>query len=136
MTRQSKKEIITKLVYDSLPDKSHCQTFTIEQLSFKWFVTGRTGSGLRLTDEGMKIFTEANIAHYDFTVDHSFKGAFIKPDIFTMALNKCIDCPYYLGVKREAQPSVYIRLYDSKVAMMVNLYGNIEDYLTAQKHKL
>lgn len=132
MPRQSQKEIITKLVYDSLPDKSSYQNINIEKLSFRWFTTGRTGTGLRLTDEGYKCFTDADITFYEFPIDYSFKGIFIKPDTFTMSLNKYIDCPYYLGSRKgKKSPEVYLRVYDSKIAMMINLYGSVEEYLNS-----
>lgn len=136
MSRLSKKEIITKIVFDSLPDKSSYHDLNIEKLSFRWFVTGRTGSGLRLTEEGLKGFTDANIEYFDFIINHSIKGLLINPSIFVMDLSKVIDCPYYLGIrKQDNKPEAYIRLYDSKTAILVNLYGNIDEYIVAKKNK-
>ena len=128
MTRRSRKEIITEAVLTSLPDRSSYQNLTTEQIAFKWFATGRTGNGLRLTEEGFKCFTDSDITFYDFPVDFfAFsKGIVVKPEIFTMSLNKNIGCPYYLIAKKA---SVYLRLYDSKIAMMIDLYGCVEEYL-------
>ena len=132
MTKRSRKEIITEAVLTSLPDRSSYQNLTTEQIAFKWFATGRTGSGLRLTEEGFKCFTDADITFYEFPIDYSFKGIFIKPDTFTMSLNKYIDCPYYLGARKDKKsPEVYLRVYDSKIAMMINLYGCVEEYLNS-----
>ena len=133
MARRSEKEIITKIVYDSLPDKSIYENYTIEKISFKWFVTGRTGSGLQLTYEGYKCFTEANLTYYDFPVGHKLKDMFANPTVLAMNLNKHIKCPYYMSVERQDnKPVVFIRLYDNKIAMMVTLYGTIEEYLQSQ----
>lgn len=133
MPSLSYKEAITKIVYDSLPDKSAYQNLDLEKISFKWFVTGRTGTGLRLTDEGFKSFSDAGLVYYDFPVKHALQSLFANPNQFQLSMNKHIKCPYYLGInKTGAKPIVYVRLYDSKIAMMVTLYGNIEEYLNAQ----
>ena len=54
---------------------------------------------------------------------------------FISELSKKIKCPYYLGVNKvEGQKSEpYIRLYDSKIAMMMTLYGDIHSYLDSIK---
>ena len=133
MTRRSRKEIITEAVLTSLPNRSSYQNLTTEQIAFKWFATGRTGSGLRLTEEGFKCFTESDITFYEFPVDYSLKSIFIKPDTFAMSLNKHIDCPYYLGARKgpEVYYEVYLRVYESKIAMMISLYGGVEEYLNS-----
>jgi hypothetical protein len=51
-----------------------------------------------------------------------------------MELNKKIKCPYYIGVsQKEKTKSFYIRIFDSKIAMMLGLYGNLQDYLASVK---
>jgi hypothetical protein len=123
MTRRSRKEIITEAVLTSLPNRSSYQNLTTEQIAFKWFATGRTGSGLRLTEEGFKCFTESDITFYEFPVDYSLKSIFIKPDTFAMSLNKHIGPEVYY--------EVYLRVYESKIAMMISLYGGVEEYLNS-----
>lgn len=136
MTRLSVKHKITNLVYESLPEHSKYHGLSIDQIVFKWFVTGRTGSGLRLTEEGFKKFTEANLTHFDFTINHTITGIFKNPNIFAMSLNNHINCPYYLGVTRdESKSKVFLRIYDSKTAMMINLYGTVEEFIASQKSK-
>ena len=46
-------------------------------------------------------------------------------------LGKKMKCPYFLGVNKvEAKKGKpYIRLYDSKIAMMLSLYGDLDSYL-------
>ena len=49
-----------------------------------------------------------------------------------LELNKKIKCPYYIVVKQEGKDSQpYIRLYDSKIAMLVELYGDMVSYLNS-----
>ena len=49
--------------------------------------------------------------------------------------SKKIKCPYYFGVNKNdmKEKEAYIRLYDSKIAMMVQLYGDIHSYLESVK---
>jgi hypothetical protein len=55
---------------------------------------------------------------------------------WVMELNKKIKCPYYMGVNKDGKKSKpFIRFYDSKIAMMVSLYGNVNEYLDSIKVK-
>jgi len=107
-----------------------------ERLIFEWFVTGRAGSGLRLTDAGKMAFEHYKIAHYDFDFTppdkirgHSNWGK------YTLVLDKKIKCPYYIGIrindKNKKQP--YLRLYDHQIAMMLALYGDLDSYIEMVK---
>lgn len=130
--RKSLKEVITEAVLAEIP-KSHriYHELPLDQIIFKWWFTGRQ-EGLRLTDEGVTAFHLAEIAFYDY----EFKQDGQSYHSFILELNKKIKCPYYLGVnKKDKTKSFYIRLYDSKIAMMLGLYGNLQEYLTATKVK-
>lgn len=107
-----------------------------DKLIFDWFVTGRAGQGLRLTDAGKVVFEYAKIAHYDFdftpskaTNNASGWGK------FTLILDKKVKCPYYIGVKllENGKKQPYIRLYDNKIAMMMTLYGDLQSYIESVK---
>lgn len=103
----------------------------IEDIIFKWWFTGRQ-EGLRLTDEGVIAFQLADIEFYD----HEFKQDGQSYHSFILELNKKIKCPYYLGVNKSNKfKSFYIRLYDSKIAMMLGLYGDLKEYLNSIKVK-
>jgi hypothetical protein len=124
--RKTHKQIITEAVLAEIP-KSHriYHELPIEDVIFKWWFTGRQ-EGLRLTDEGLTAFQLADIEFYDydFIQDGQSYHSFI------IELNKKIKCPYYLGVNKiNKSKSFYIRIYDSKIAMMMGLYGNLKDYL-------
>jgi len=127
MTKLKLKEIITLSILKELDDGS----WTYDDAMTKWWMTMRNEQGLRLTEMGDLAFRLAQIEfyNYDFNVelDSGWHG-------FILDMNKKIKCPYYIGVnkdKEKKQP--FIRLYDSKIAMMVGLYGNITDYLKSIK---
>ena len=108
-----------------------------DKLVFEWFVTGRAGSGLRLTDAAKVAFEHAKIAHYEF--DFSPPGLKAR-DInawnkYVLILDKKIKCPYYIGVKQvdKTKKQPYIRLYDHKIAMMLSLYGDLSSYIESVK---
>lgn len=139
MTYPKTKSDIVKLIVDQLKDdpdfawknKPH------DKVIFEWFVTGRAGSGLRLTDAGKVAFEYAKIAHYEF--DFSPPGMRTR-DInawhkYALVLDKKIKCPYYIGTRQveKTRKQPYIRLYDNKIAMMMTLYGDLQSYIDSIK---
>ena len=128
--RKSKKQLITEAVLAEIP-KSHriYHELPIEDVMFKWWFTGRQ-DGLRLTDEGVTAFELADIEFYD----HEFKQEGKSYHNFILELNNKIKCPYYIGMsKKDKIKKFYLRLYDSKIAMMLTLYGDIHSYLESIK---
>lgn len=128
---KSKKLTITEIILKELPD-NYFDNNNLEKIIFKIWVTGRTGRGLRLTDEGMKAFLAADLTYYDYNIDiKKVIGEADKKKVneFTLQLDKKIKCPFFLGIKETGKKQPYVRIYDSKVAMMINLYGSIEEYL-------
>ena len=108
-----------------------------DKLIFEWFVTGRGGDGLRLTDVGASAFAKANIAHYTFDLKQD-ATPFLPAknwESYAILLNKKIRCPYHIGVsideKKKKKP--YIRVYDHKIAVLMTLYGTVDDYLASVK---
>jgi hypothetical protein len=136
MSKRSKKYQLTEAIHDLLPsDKKY--KIPIEKVVFKWFVTGRMGDGLRLTPEGMQAFDSTDIEYFDYPFfkeklnARDYEGFNIHE--FTLKLGKLIKCPFYLGVTDKA---AYIKVYDSKIAMMISLYGgNLLDYIEAMEKK-
>ena len=133
MTYKTKPEIVT-LILSQAKGVSDFQWHSLptDKIVYEWFVTGRQGSGLRLTDAGMQAFKVANIAHYDFafTPDNNHAKGGIHWAKYTLLLDKKIDSPYYIGMRLdEGKKQPYIRLYDHKIAMMMTLYGSLPDYL-------
>lgn len=129
--RKSTKQTITEAVLAEIP-KSHriYHELPIEDVMFKWWQTGRQ-AGLRLTDEGVIAFQLAEITFYD----HEFKQEGQSYHSFVLELTNKIKCPYYIGVNKvnKSKKEFYLRIYDSKVAMMLGLYGNLQEYLNSVK---
>ncbi len=112
---------ITQIVYDLCKDELEGN---IDRFYFEWWVTGRTGSNLRLTDQGKEVFELADLEFFDFSLSTDAKNF---PKIL-LELGKKIKVPFYVGVKGHPR-SIYIRLYDSKLAMLITLYGDILTYI-------
>jgi hypothetical protein len=125
--KQSRKRIITEAVLAEIPrlDKP------IDKIMFEWWMTGNTGNSLRLTDIGDSYFRLAKIEFYECPIKPVQRDTYYS---FIADLSKKIKCPYYMGVnKKEEKSQPYIRLYDSKIAMMLTLYGDLESYLDSIK---
>lgn len=126
------KEKITEIVLKNLPKQLNYNIddrYTPEDFISKWWYTGRS-AGLRLTEEGDRVFRLAEIEYFEYPVgqlDYNYYG-------FVLDLNKKMTCPYYLGLnihnkKQLTKGEAIIRLYDSRVAVMLNLYGSLKEYL-------
>jgi len=125
---------IVEVVLEELPKQLAFSTeLTAEEVVLKWFMTGNQ-EGFRLTNAGNQAFVTANVEFFDVdfntTPGQGWYGTL-------MEMSKKITCPYYLGVQKErkGKHDPYIRLYDSKVAMMVGLYGNMKEYLESIRLK-
>ena len=135
---KSKKEKIIEIILDELPQSSTYKSISVDKTLMRWFVTGRTSSNLRLTDEGKHAFDQAEIEFYEYPLftKEEFKTIATKKSLkgtqFTHMLRK-MDCPFYIGLRTTQTKSAYIRIYDSRVAMMVSLYGSFKEYLESKK---
>ena len=131
--RKTLKETITEVVLAQLPDSlNHEKIIPVDKLLSRWWMTGRQ-DGLRLTDTGDLAFRMAEIEFYQYDLK-------LKPETqyhaYILELNKKIKCPYFMGVNKDGKKSFpYIRFYDSKIAMMISLYGNVNEYLDSIKVK-
>jgi hypothetical protein len=134
------KKTITEIVQNQLPYDHEDKNTSLEDLMFKWWVTGRTGTGLRLTDQGYMAFVRADIQEYNYVINPE---AFVKKlnnkaswDL-TLKIGKAIKCPWFITMtdKKTKVSSRFltVKIFDSKVAMMINLYGSLEDYLNLTK---
>jgi len=130
MNKPSLKELITDAVIKQLPQA--WEEWTLEESLKKWWQTGARGDSLRLTEIGDTAFRLAEIEFYQYEFSKKIEGSYHS---YILDLSKKLKCPYYLGAnKQEGKKSrPYIRLYDSKIAMMVSLYGDIDSYLKSIK---
>ncbi len=136
----SKKEILTRIILEQLPSYSEFKKIPKEKTLMRWWITGRSSNNLRLTEEGKQAFDLAEIEFFDFPfyTDQEYKDLKnAKTNLWsgsklTIKLKK-IDCPFYIGLKNTHKKSAYIRIYDSKIAMMITLYGSFLKYIESAK---
>lgn len=125
--RKTLKQTITEAVLAEL----NIEDKPIDKVMFSWWMSGNAGDGLRLTPAGDKALREAEIEFYQCEIK-IIGSAYYS---FMVELSRKIKCPYFLGTEKidgeKAKP--YIRLYDSKIAMMMTLYGDIRSYLDSIK---
>jgi hypothetical protein len=129
MTKQSYKEQITQSVLEQLDDVHS----TFDSSYKSWWQNPRRDGGLRLTQAGDLSFRLAGLQFYDHTIDPSaWKGKSYYQ--FVMDLERKIKCPYYVSAgNSKAEHKPYIRLYDDRISMMLNLYGDLASYLDSVK---
>ena len=125
----NKKDLITSVIYNNLPESSTSKSLSLAKCQSVWWATRRTTDCLRLSDEGEQAFFNAEIEFYEFPLTKMDKQTYPQ---FIRKVSKVLDCPYYIGFKNKQYKSAYIKVYDSKVAMMITLYGNFKDYLESK----
>jgi hypothetical protein len=120
------KSTIVNTILQLLPED---QTESPETAMKTWWTNIRLTGGLGLTEHGDAMFRLAEIECHDFEIQRN-------PDIgilFTsLMLNRELECPhfsYYTKYKR------YIRIYDSRIAMLIALTGDIYLYLSRVKNR-
>ena len=126
MTNRQTKESITKAVLEQLPTTEYSLPPVIKE----WWMT-KSNESLRLSAMGDMAFRHAEIEFFDlpFEVKQNNWHKFI------LDCSKKIKCPYFIGVntKEGNKKTMYIRLYDSKIAVVMTLYGDIHSYLESVK---
>lgn len=129
MSNPSYKELITKTVLGQTDNNA----WTLQDALKRWWINPRRDGGLRLTQVGDLEFRYAQIEYYT----HDWKPIKTRSyQSFMLELDRKIKCPYYIDVnKSEKSHTPFIRLYDSRISMMLNLYGDIETYLNSIRKK-
>lgn len=117
---------ITQAVLAQLPSSNYPIETTIKD----WWFT-KSNEGLRLTLVGDTSFRLAQIEYFDLPLEVK-QANWHK---FILDCSKKIKCPYYIGVNKNEhkQKEAFIRIYDSKIAMLTTLYGSIQEYLESVK---
>lgn len=128
MNYQNKKKL-TEIILSNLPYNSPWHNIDIDKLLFEWWATGRNSNNLRLTDKGKEAFETAEIEYFDFDLklekqDHTK---------FLLHVGKKLTSPYFFGLKNRFYKSAYIRVFDSKLAMLITLYGSFDEYIKTNK---
>ena len=115
--RQKITEAVLKLL------KPEYTKSDFEVALYKWWKNPRSTGGLRLTEDGHKYFSLAEIEYHEFDAGEAYYEGYMK---FELMLDRKMICPYYLIYQNKRK---YIRVYDNRVAMMIMLYDDINKYL-------
>jgi hypothetical protein len=130
MTKPTYKEQITQSVLDQLND----DVLTFEHAMRTWWQNPMRDRAMRLSQIGDLQFRLAGLEYHDHDMKTSEKSYYQ----FVMELSKKISCPYYIDVKptdQGAKSKPFIRLYDDRISMMLNLYGDLDTYLKSVRTK-
>lgn len=122
---------LTKIVYDLCKDQLD-KNLTLDKCLFSWWLTGRAGDSLCLTKSGAIAFDLAEIQSYTFPIHRVDDKGKIVTMVSIPLIHKKMTCPFsFYGVKdfygNSSNP--FIKVYDSRVAMMIQLYGSFADYI-------
>lgn len=129
----TKQKITEKILQELCKYDKQFLNKTADSVMMLWWYTGRQ-QGFRLTQIGQEMFSLAQIEYYD----HEFRQDGKSYNQFILDLNKKIKCPYFIGVNkiREGKETTfYLRIYDSKISMLIKIYGTLQDYLESIKDK-
>lgn len=129
MTNETVKQRITKAVLAQLPEDKR---IPLEEALKSWWYNIRKEGGLRLSNIGNFAFVVTEIEYFDLPFPTKKDGQVINIHKFMLELNNKVPCPYYIHTNNKKP---FIRVYDSKVAMLITLYGDIHDYTAATKRR-
>lgn len=125
------KKKITQLIIDELSKTVEVDEFG--NLMVRWWMNVRKNGGLRLTDDGDIAFRSAGLECWDYVVSKDEINQIISMS-GVLHLDRNMPCPYYIRYDKK-EKVLKIRIYDSRVAMMVQLQDSLIDYLDSlSKH--
>lgn len=130
------KATVTKIVLKNLPpDNNVYSLLPIDKVIFRWFISGRSGTSWQLKQEGEDCFQLAQISYYDYKLfPEGRKKSSIKPGQLIQTLQKKLNSPFslHIGIKHNEKQNFkepFVRIYDDKLAMLISLYGSVEEYI-------
>jgi hypothetical protein len=117
---------ITQRIVDQLDD---AEMYPLDQCLQHWWVNLRFTGGMRLTKTGYEVFKhQAELESWEFKIN---KDERITKKML-LDLDRKLKFPYFLYYKNKEK---IITFFSSQEAMMVNLYGNINDFLNASESR-
>ena len=120
MIMRDKLRLTQKLVSE-LP-KEDC--ITVAEARVQWWFNFRNKGGMRLTSVGYRIFVERlELEHYSYTIDDPL--LFNQQTI--LKLDRKMQMPYYIHAVKGIPKQIVF--FGSREAVMVNLYGNLQQFL-------
>jgi hypothetical protein len=125
------KRIITQTVLKEIPPDGVGRD--VDSSMLFWWTNIRSDGGLRLTDIGDQSFKLAGLESWDYTIEKSEVKIVVSMS-GVLNLDHSMPCPYYLAYNRQ-EKTYKLRIYDSRVAMMIQLSGSITGYLRGLKRQ-
>ena len=119
------KRLLTEELIGLLPDEQRIST---ESAMPAWWFNLRRNGGMRLTGLGYQVFTDdLELEHYSFPIDNPL--LFNQQTI--LKLDRKMQMPYYISAVKGIPKKIVF--FGSKEAVMVNLYGNLQQFLDNYK---
>ena len=115
------KRKLTEELIALLPDE---QRISVESALPSWWFNLRRNGGMRLTGTGYQTLSEdLELEHYSYNIDdpHTFNKQLI------LKLDRKMQMPYYIHAVKGIPKKIVF--FGSKEAVMVNLYGNLKQFL-------
>jgi hypothetical protein len=115
------KRKLTEELIALLPDQ---QRVNLESALPSWWFNLRRNGGMRLTSTGYQTLAEdLELEHYSYNIDdpHTFNKQLI------LKLDRKMQMPYYIHAVKGIPKKIVF--FGGKEAVMVNLYGNLEQFL-------
>ena len=115
------KKKLTQELIALLPDD---QQISVDTAMPAWWFNIRRNGGMRLTGIGYQVFVDdLELEHYSYSIDN--------PLLFTqqtiLKLDRKMQMPYYISATKGIPKKIIF--FGSKEAVMVNLYGNLQQFL-------
>jgi hypothetical protein len=115
------KKKLTQELIALLPDE---QQISADTAMPAWWFNIRRNGGMRLTGIGYQVFVDQlELEHYSYSIDN--------PLLFTqqtiLKLDRKMQMPYYISATKGIPKKIIF--FGSKEAVMVNLYGNLQQFL-------
>ena len=117
---RDKRKLTEELVKQLDPDLG----ITVKRARHTWWFNIRKNGGMRLTGPGYTVFVEQlDLARYEFAIPdpHQFNQHVI------LDLDRKIQMPYYISATKGIPKKIVF--FGSREAVMVNLYGDLQQFL-------
>ena len=102
---------------------------TVKRAMSAWWFNLRRNGGMRLTAVGYQAFIEGlDLEHYSYPIDNPL--LFNQQTI--LKLDRKMQMPYYIHAVKGIPKRIVF--FGSKEAVMVNLYGNLQQFLDNYNH--
>jgi hypothetical protein len=112
---------LTQELLDLLPEVTKVP---IKSAMSTWWFNLRKNGGMRLTNQGYKIFVnDLDLEHFGYAITDPL--TFNKKII--LQLDRKMQMPYYIHAVKGIPKKIVF--FGSREAVMVNLYGNLEQFL-------